>query len=237
TKESMAESVRLARRALELDPGYGPAMARLAQNLAMQRFRGWIPPSGPEVEEGTRMARQAIAAAGDDLWTLIIAGQALTNLTADFDGGLAAIDRAIALNPNFALAYAHRALVLSYQHDRADEAVAAAERALSLSPFDPAMFGARMALAFAHLGAGRYEAALPWAQRARRENGGLPALRLNLSLCGHLGRRDEAGECLRQLREILPEPTVAALDPVSVLAPEIIARINEGLVKAGLPEE
>ena len=104
TKESMAQSVRLARRALELDPGYGPAMARLAQNLAMQRFRGWIAPSGPEVEEGTRMARQAIAAAGDDLWTLITAGAALANLTADFDGGLAAIDRAIALNPNFASA-------------------------------------------------------------------------------------------------------------------------------------
>jgi adenylate cyclase len=238
TKEGLAEAVRWARRALELDPGYAPAMARLAQTLSMQRVRRWIPPSGPEVEEGIRMARQAIAAAGNDQWALIYAGLALANLTQDYDAALAAIDRAIALNPNFALAYGQRALVLSYLHDRADEAVASAEQALSLSPFDPGMFSALMALAVAHLGAGRYEAALPWAQRARRENGGLPALRFNLSLCGHLGRH-EAGECLRQLQAIMPGPTIARLsrDIPTALSPEITARLADGLRKAGVPEE
>ena len=139
TKEGVAEAVSLARRALELDPGYGPAMARLAQTLAMQGVRGWIPLSGPEAQEGIRMARQAIADAGDDQSTLIFAGLAIAILIRDYDAALAAIDRAIDLNPNFALAIAYRAQVLSYQHDRADEAIRWAERALSLSPLDPGM--------------------------------------------------------------------------------------------------
>ena len=70
------------------------------------------------------------------------------------------------------------------------------------------MFAAWMAMAFAHLAAGRYEARLPWAERARRKGGGLPPLGLKLSLCGHLGRRQEAGECLWELREMLPDVTI-----------------------------
>jgi len=68
---------------------------------------------------------------------------------------------------------------------------------------------------------------------------GLSALRQKLSLCGHLGRREAAGECLQRLREIIPEPTVAILmrDVAKGMSPELAARIIEGLRKAGLPEE
>ncbi|KWV47649.1 hypothetical protein AS156_19640 [Bradyrhizobium macuxiense] len=45
---------------------------------------------------------------------------------------------------------------------------------------------------------------------ALQENTGAPALRLKLSLCGHLGRDDEAKSCLRLLREVHSEPMVAA---------------------------
>jgi TolB-like protein len=238
TKEGMDASVRFARQALELDPGYAPAMARLALSLSMQRLRGWILSSDPKVEDGIRMARQAIAAAGDDQWALAFAGLGLANLGQDFDAALAAIDRAIALNPNFAHAIACRALVLSYRHDRADEAVASAERALSLSPFDQGtLFTAAMATAIAHIAAGRYEAGLPWAMQAKRANGGLPAFRMALSILGHLGRHREAAECLRELREIMPEPTVARLAQDLVLSPEIVARLAEGWRKAGVPED
>ena len=69
-------------------------------------------------------------------------------------------------------------------------------------------------------------------------NTGLPALRLKLSLCGHLGRREEASECLQRLRENYPEPTVATVmrDVAKAMSSELVARIAEGLRKAGLPE-
>jgi len=60
-----------------------------------------------------------------------------------------------------------------------------------------------------------------------------------LSLCGHLGRHEEASKCLRRLRETYPEPTVAAVmrDMPKGMSPELVAYIAEGLRKTGLQEE
>ena len=95
------------------------------------------------------------------------------------------------------------------------------------------------ALGIAHLALGRYEEGLRWAEEALRENSGLPALRLKLSLCGHLGRIREAQDCLHRMREVGAGPTIAALagDLPKGLAPEIAARLIEGLRKAGVAEE
>jgi hypothetical protein len=195
TSEGLVESIRLARLALDLDPSYGPAMSRLALSRGMQRHRNWIPPAGPEVEEGIAMARRAIAAAGHDPWVLDFAGLALAQLAGDTDAALSALDRAIVLNPNFAIAFGHRALVLAYLN-RPEEAIRSGRQAMRLSPLDPVMFAFYQALALAELAAGRYEAGLSWAEQALRENSGMPAFRLKLSLCGHLGRVDDARACL-----------------------------------------
>ena len=72
------------------------------------------------------------------------------------DAALSAIDRAIVLNPNFALAFGHRAIVLAYLN-RPDEAILI--RA-SGDPSEPARSRHVLllpALALAHLTAGRYE--------------------------------------------------------------------------------
>lgn len=237
SRESLAESVRLARLALDLDPTYGPAMARMALSRGMQQQRNWIPPSGPEAEEAIAMARRAITAARDDPWVLDFAGLALAQLAGDNDAALSALDRAIDLNPNFAIAFGHRAIVLAYL-DRSDEAIHSAQQAIRLSPFDPTLFSFYQALALAELSAGRYEAGLSWAEAALRENAGMPALRLKLSLCGHLGRQEEARACLSRASEFHCEPTIAGIMralPKGVI-PELAARVTEGLRKAGIPE-
>jgi tetratricopeptide (TPR) repeat protein len=162
----------------------------------------------------------------------------LSVLAGDNDAALSALDRAIVLNPNFALAFGHRALILAYLN-QSEEAILSAEQAIRLSPFDPGMFSLCATLGVAHLAAGRYEAALRWTEEALRENCGIPALRLKLSLCGHLGRADEAAECLRRLKESDAQPTVAylmsAVGKGAALA--LAARLAEGLRKAGVPEE
>ena len=237
TREAMAESVQLARRALDLDPDYAPAMARLAISQMMRRNRHWVPAAGPEVEEGICMARRAIAAGGDDPWVLDFAGLVLSSLASDNSAALSAIDRAIVLNPNFATAYGHRALILAYLN-RPEEAIQSAQQAIRLSPLDPTMFAFCSALSLAYLALGRYEEAWRWAEEASRENSGLPALRLKLALCGHLGRHEDVPECLRRVREADAEPTLAAFlqDTPKGMAPEIVACMAEGWRKAGLPE-
>jgi TolB-like protein/class 3 adenylate cyclase len=238
TEEGTAESIRLARRALELDPAFAPAMARIAGSRQTQKTQHWIPESGVEVEEGIQMARQALAVARDDSEVMWRAAIALVVLAGENQTALTAIDRAIELNPNSALAYAVRGIVLAYLN-RPDEAIAAAERAIRLSPNDPIIFNSYQALCLAHLIAGRYEEALSWADRALAANARLPSLCQKLSLLGHLGRRDEAGECLQRLREAYPEPTVIAVMRAFTkgMSPELAAHIAKGLRKAGLPEE
>lgn len=100
------------------------------------------------------------------------------------------------------------------------------------------MFSFQQALALAELAAGRYEAGLSWAESALRENGGVPALRLKLSLCGYLGRHEEARACLSRVREFQCEPGIAGVMralPKGVV-PQLAARVAEGLRKAGLAE-
>jgi adenylate cyclase len=237
TREGLAGSIAQAHRALEFDATYAPAMSRIGLSRAMQQQRHWIPALGPEVDEGIRMSWQAIAAARNDPWVLDCAGLALALLAGENDAALGALDRAITLNPNFALAYGHRALILAFLN-RPDEAIRDAHQAMRLSPRDPGTFAFFQALAIAHLATGRYEEALRWAEEALRENGGMPALRLKLSLCGHLGRRAAATECLRRLEEIHSEPTIAGIarDLPKGLAPEIAADLVTGLRKAGVPD-
>ena len=235
TREGMAASIRLAGQALRLDPGYGMAMARIALSRAMQMLRRWIPNTGPEVDEGILMARRALAAAGNDPWALDWAGLTLSILAGDNDAALSAIDRALVLNPNCAETYGDRALILVFLN-RPEEAILSAQRAIRLSPFHPATFAFCTALALAYLAAGRYEHGLPWAEAALRENSGIIALRIKLSLCGHLGRHDEAEESLRRLREIHPESTLAGFALPKGLAAPVAERLQEGLRKAGVPE-
>jgi adenylate cyclase len=212
-------------------------MARIVGARHSQMGRGWIPASGVEVEEGIQMARQALAVARDNPEVLRAAGAALAALAGDNETALTAIDRAIELNPNYALAYAQRALVLTWLN-RPDEAIAAAERGIRLSPNDPTVHEAYYALSLALSAAGRYEEALSWADSALGRNAGLPGLRLKLSLCGHLRRREEASECLQRLRETVAVPTVAGvMRSVSKgMSPEVAAHYAEGLRKAGLSE-
>jgi len=238
TREGHAEAIWLAQQALERDPAYALAMAWIANWRQMQQTRGWIPASGPEVEEGIMMARRAIAAARHDPEVLRMAGFVLAHLSGETELALEALDRAVGLNPNHAHAYGLRAMVLGWLN-RNDEAVLSAEQAIRLSPEHEFAFMFYQAFAAAHMGAGRYEEALLWADRAVRANSGAPALRVKLSLCGHLGRLEEAEKCLRLLREVHPEPTVAAMmsELPKGLSPERAALMAEGLRKAGLPEK
>jgi hypothetical protein len=101
------------------------------------------------------------------------------------------------------------------------------------------MFAFCEALALAHLTLGRYSEGLHWAEAAMRENSGLPALRYKLSLCGYLGRHEEARECCCRIREAHADPTITALsrDMPRGIAAEVADRFIEGLRKAGVPKE
>lgn len=116
----------------------------------------------------------------------------LSILAGDHAAALTAIDRALALNPNSAPAWTWRGWVLVWL-GQSDRAIEAFENSLRLSPLDPLGWYPTAGIGFAHALAGRYEAAVEWADRSLREQPRYASvIRFKAAACARLGRIEEA---------------------------------------------
>jgi adenylate cyclase len=103
TRAENDEAFRLLRQAVTLDPNYALAKALTAACVAMRDIQG-ISPSKSETDDAIRLAREALDGGWDDPSVLDFAGWVLSILAHDNEAGLAALDRALALNVNSARA-------------------------------------------------------------------------------------------------------------------------------------
>ena len=112
------------------------------------------------------------------------------------------------------------------------------ERAMRLSPLDPAMGAFIAGTSGAHLLCGRYEEALAVAQRAIKEYPNfVGAHRLMVGTLGILGRTDEAKRAAQRLLELSPGFTVSKFQSVYPLRdPEFRKRIAGLFRAAGIPK-
>jgi hypothetical protein len=109
---------------------------------------------------------------------------------------------------------------------------------MRLSPLDPLSFRAQGGIAFAHFLAGRYDEASLWAERAWRQRPNyLPAVRELVAANALAGRLFEAQKTMGHLRQLAPTLRVTNVkDWIPLRRPEDLARLEDGLRKAGLPE-
>jgi tetratricopeptide (TPR) repeat protein len=165
TAAEAGTAIKLLGEALRLSPDYAYAHALMAMAYA-QIFRS---AGGPEREQARAKsvthARRALAVAGDDSTALAHAGFVLLITDQDVARARAALDRAVALNPNSATAYGYRALVLAMSGEP-EPAIENATRALRLSPFDPTRYQPQMAVVIARIGLRQYDDAVAWAHKA-----------------------------------------------------------------------
>jgi serine/threonine protein kinase/tetratricopeptide (TPR) repeat protein len=140
--ESARRAVDYFRQAIERDPDYAPSYAGLASCNAKAAMFGFLP--GQEAAVEAKAAAQK-ALELDDRLAEAHAAKALVGLMFDLDweGAERGFRRALELNPNFADAHMQYSWLLSAKL-RFPEARKHAERAVDLSPLDPA--------ALAHLG-------------------------------------------------------------------------------------
>ena len=150
----------------------------------------------------------------------------------------AALDRALALNPNGAHSWTARGFIHALRN-QPEAAIEALERARRLSPFDPYTFFGAANIAVAHLAARRFEQAIEWADRALHDQPRLvTAMRVKVAANAHLSRLDEARAELRRVLAIAPELTIAGFREFAhFAAPEVLELFVTGLRLAGLPEE
>jgi len=229
--------LELLRRAIDLDPAYASALAYAAWSLEQGLTRGW-PPIGQD-DRGTAiaLARRAIAVGSDDAMALVVAGFVLVMVARDYDAGLDAVRRALALNPGagFVVFIASAALVFA---GSPEDAVAHAERAMALSPLDPGFFMFLTVAGIAHLFAGRTEQALELAKRAAALNPHWDTTYWVLvAAYVQLGRLAEARAALAELKSLSHGLTVSgAGQRLPVRDPASLAMILDGCRAAGLPD-
>jgi len=238
TEDGYAEAVVLAQQALAIDPSYAPAAALVGFCRGLQWIQGWGALSADDVAEAVRLARQALEAERDDAETVLQAAYTLFLLAGEAAMAAAALDRALALNPNAAPAWLARAHIHTARN-QPEAAIEAIERARRLSPFDPYASFYAANIAFAHLVARRFELAIEWADRTLHDQPRTVAvMRMKVVALAHLGHLDEARAGLSRLLAVDRNwTTIAGFRAYAhFMAPEVLELFVTGLRLAGLPE-
>ena len=197
------EALRLMERAIARDPHYGPALAL----AAFCCFRLLLHDRSDDREadrlKGADFARRALEVAGDDPGVLANTAEALAYFGEDIVAMMALVDRALALNPNFARGW-HVSGVLRAWAGQPDIAIEHAEVSQRLSPRSR-MFPSLLIIGAAHFIARRFDEAVPKLLLAIQENPGFPEPYRYLAACYvHLGRLEDAREVVARLRTITP---------------------------------
>ncbi|WP_377829400.1 tetratricopeptide repeat protein [Bradyrhizobium lupini] len=136
THEGVAETLRLAHRALELDPHFG-LVAALAGFCHMRNVTlGYA--DNPQIErnEEIRLLRFAWSVDDGDPDTLVWASAISAWMVGDCESEIEMADRAVALNPNSSLAWGCRGWIYKIA-GLPEEAVRSFERGVRMSPVDP----------------------------------------------------------------------------------------------------
>jgi adenylate cyclase len=234
TREEIAEGLRLAQRALELDPGFG-FVAVLAAACHMQNvLLDYAADPESERKEALRLINLALSIDGDDPDTLAWASLISTFMVGESESEIEMADRAVALNPNLHIAWLARGWVCK-NSGLPEEAVQSFERAIRLSPADPLIHRSFIGIGMAFIELGRFEDAIVAAKKALRQTPSLsPAHRCLASALANLGRVAEARDAAARLLEVDPNFTVSAW--IARGGQSKATMLIEGLRKAGLPE-
>jgi len=234
TRGGSTEALRLASRALEIDPRYGFAATQAGSCHLINVNQGWTADPKSEIAEGLRLIRLALSIDGNDDVALSILGWATASFSDDYDTAKKMGDRAVALNANSAFAWELRGFTYELA-GQPEEAIRSFERAIRLSPFDPWLPRRFTGMGIALIGLGRFDEAVAAAKNALQTNQTYgPAYRCLAAALAHLGRDAEAGKTVAQHLEI--EPHFRISEWVAHTGQWQAQMYIDGLRKAGLPE-
>ena len=234
TREAVAETIRLADRALELDPRFG-LVAALAGASHMQNVL-WGYAADPQFDrkEAVRLCRLALSLDDSDADILAWAAVISAFMVGDHESAIELADRAVALNPNSYQAWGCRGHVYRVA-GLPEEAVRSFERAIRMSPVDPLLHVAFAGMGLAFIELGRFDEAIVAGKKALRQNPSFSAAyRCLASAFAHLGRAAEAREAAARVFEVDPGFTISAW--IARGGQSNAKLLMEGLRKAGLPE-
>jgi len=235
TPESYAHAKTLLERALAIDPESAEANMILSLINHHIAIMGFVPDVKPAMETAYALARRATQL--DDRneyahWALGISCWGLLK----YDESLAALERAVSLNPNCSLAYGSLGTLLGIL-GRPEEAIVNQEIAIRSNPLDPSIFFRFSGLALAHYMAERYELAIEWAERAihRMPRWYFAHFVLAASQVA-LARLDDAAKTVKFCQNVMPDINISDLDRIPLNDADKLTELRYRLIKAGYSE-
>jgi adenylate cyclase len=211
TKEGVLKAVGLLEQATAIDKHYGPALSWAA--ICQQHFvhNGWAEDPEKSRRKARGLARRALQVAQNDPGTLANAAFVLAYFGEDIGAMIGLVDRALALNPNFARGWNLSGIIRIFagQHDLAIDHI---EASLRLSPRDA--IGARLSqMGLAYFFMRRFDQAASKLLLSIQHHPGFPPSYRTLAACYALmGRLDEAHAILSRLRTITSQVVPSAVE-------------------------
>jgi TolB-like protein/class 3 adenylate cyclase/tetratricopeptide (TPR) repeat protein len=236
TSEATSEALRHYYKAIELDPKFALAHALATTSYSWRKSNGWMTDIASEIAETERLAKRAVHLDQHDAQVLCWSGAALALVSGDVDAGGPLIERALRLNPNLMDAWLSSGLIKLVLREWSS-AVEHFAHAMRLSPFDPLLFMMQQGTAAAYFSIGDYDEAAAWSAKSVGENPNFSsAWRIVAASNAYLDRQEQAQKAILRLRQIEPAVRISTIKYPIPLRPLELAKMEEGLRKAGLPE-
>jgi tetratricopeptide (TPR) repeat protein len=201
----------------------------------------WYAGSSDEhLEAMDRIVNQALAIKPDDALATYFQGYVFKRLRKDLNQALVAFERAIALDPNLAVAHNYVGQIKVFL-GRASEAAEHTLKAIQLSPRDPQLAEWYYQLAITNIHQQRYNEAMEWARRGVQVNPNLRyPYRVLAAALALSGRVDEARTVAAEMLRGYPKETISTFltrepwtDPVYRAGQD---REIAGMRLAGIPD-
>ncbi|HXZ15925.1 MAG TPA: tetratricopeptide repeat protein [Roseiarcus sp.] len=223
----------LLQDALRLEPNYPAAEANLAHCHEIFFHFGGLDPA--DRSAGLKHAETVLASRTDDATALAKAGFVMWQLGQDFVRASAAIERSLSYNPCCMTALLWGGLVYAFCGEPA-KATEFAQRALRLSPFDPAAWMAHLSFGHAAVYEDRYDDAVSHYEKALHLSPQLGAMHTLLAIALALaGRADEASPVVTKALEVDPNFRIGRVLTM-FKSPAFADKLRTGARLAGLPE-
>jgi adenylate cyclase len=222
----------LFERARQIDPSEAEAWAGSAETYMNDYFNNWGDPGTDYEDKVLGQANRAINLSPSDAYVYYPKANYLA-LSGRSNEALGAADAGLAVNPNFVLLYVPRAIAEN-SLGRFEQAKADAEKAIRLSPRDPAIGTFHVIVGDAEISLGHFDAAIDAYRKAIDSGPRVFFAYTNLSAAyACAGKMDEAKAALAEARRLNPAITVKWMKEHTPHLPAVFG----GLEKAGLPEQ
>ncbi|WP_245468132.1 MULTISPECIES: BTAD domain-containing putative transcriptional regulator [unclassified Mesorhizobium] len=235
-KDANDLAIELLRKAIAIDPAYGRAHALLAWCHASNAVFLWAEHPESELEKALA-AVEAAGSIGDDPTALAAAGWALS-MCGEQERAATFIERALALDPNNAWAWARRGWIAIYKNEAA-LALDRFHQAMTLSPMDPFAFAVRLGTGYALAKTGSLSQAVTIAREIIAAHPDIVIPYRYLAAWSAMdGDLETARWAAQKLLTVQPDFTIERfrLLPIFRNTPEWADQMVEALKLAGLPE-